>query len=191
MSWRRALHVNASRQAVIARELPNGQSILFDSKTEEQGALSKSLVEQHHNFPRLERTIIEMRNRMTEKQLNLTIVLIPAKGEVYHWILTKGERTPTDGEPSGFALAVLDACRRVQVRCVDTKPHLVQEAYHLFDSSGEFLYWPDDAHFNEHGHDVAAAFISREILERNHPRTNTLSVTHGSASVVRQDESTE
>jgi len=52
----------------------------------------------------------------------------------------------------------------VQIRCLDAKPDLIKAAYRLFDSSGELVYWRDDTHFNERGHEVRAAFIAREIL---------------------------
>jgi hypothetical protein len=175
LRWR--LLGNVRGQTVIQRELANGQPVLFNSLQEEQGLLPQDLVEHHPNFPMLERTMVEMRNRAAERGLDLTVVLLPTKGEVYRWILTqRGERRPEDADPSGFALAVLDACRRVRMRCLDTKPDLIKEGYRLFDSSGALLYWRDDPHLNDSGHEAVAAFIAREILPRSgatlHRRAN-------------------
>jgi len=170
LRWR--LRGNVKGQTVIQRELPNGQQILFNRLQEEQGVLPKSSVELHPNFQKLQRTMVEMRNRAGERGLDLTIVLIPAKGEVYRWILTQRERKPADANHSGFALAVLDACRQAQMRCLDTKPDLIKEAFRLFDSSGELLYWRDGPHLNDHGHEAVARFIAREILQKNNHPSN-------------------
>ena len=161
---------------MIQRALPNGQPVLFNSSQEEQGLLPRDSVQRHPNFPMLERTMVEMRNRAAERGLDLTVVVLPTKGEVYRWILAQRKRRLEDADPSGFALAVLDACRRVQMRCLDTKPDLIREGYRLFDSSGALLYWRDDVHLNDSGHEAVAAFIAREILPRSgatlHRRAN-------------------
>ena len=166
-SYKRLLS-DSRDQIVIQRELPNGQPILFHSLYEEEVNLSKAEAERHPHFPKLERTMVEMRKRLAEHGLHLTVLLIPAKEEVYRWILVQRERRPDDANTSGFALAVLDACQRLQIRCLDMKPYLTEEAYRLFDSSGKLLYWRDDTHINDYGHEAITAFIAQEILaEKN------------------------
>jgi hypothetical protein len=165
----RRLFGDSREQIVIRRELPNKQPILFHALYEETVNLSKTMVERHPNFPKIERTMIEMRNRAAEHGLTLTVMLIPAKEELYRWILEHRERKPDDADPSGFALAVLDACQRLQIRCLDVKPYLTEETYRLFDSSGKLLYWRDDTHVNDSGHEAITAFIAHEILREKNP----------------------
>jgi hypothetical protein len=164
----RHLFGDSREQIVIRRELPNKQPILFHTLYEEAVNLSKTMVKRHSNFPKIERTMVEMRNRAAEHGLTLTVMLIPAKEELYRWILEHRERKPDDADPSGFALAVLDACQRLQIRCLDVKPYLTAETYRLFDSSGKLLYWRDDTHVNDSGHEAITTFIAHEILrEKN------------------------
>ena len=128
--------------------------------------MSKAEVEQHPNFKKLERTIAAMSALAEERKINLLVILLPTKGEVYRWVLDQRKPEPTDAQWSGFAQAVLKVCERTGLRCLDGKPYLVEEARRLFSSSGELLWWRDDTHLNERGHDVVAEFIQREILER-------------------------
>jgi hypothetical protein len=163
----RRLFGDSRGQIVIRRELPNGLPILFHSLYQKDVNLSKTLVERDPVIPKLERTMAEMRNRAAEHGLTLTVILIPAKEELYRWILEQRERRPDDANPSGFALAVLDACQRLQIRCLDLKPYLTEEAYRLFDSSGKLVYWRDDTHINDNGHEAVTAFIAQMILGEN------------------------
>jgi hypothetical protein len=103
--------------------------------------------------------------RLTEGLGLRTVVLIlPTKGEVYPWIL-KGANKPS-GEPraSGFSRAVLTACRRLGLSCLDVKPYFMQEADRIWASKGELLWWRDDTHLNGHGHEVLAKFVARHVL---------------------------
>jgi hypothetical protein len=160
---------DSPEQIVIRRELPNGQPILFHRLYEEEVNLSKTSVERHPHFPKLVRTMVEMHKRAADRGLDVTVVLIPAKEEVYRWILNQRDRRPEDTNPSGFALAVLDACTRIEIACLDATPYLMKTAHQLFDSSGELLYWRDDTHLNERGHAVMARWIAREVLHDRGP----------------------
>jgi inner membrane protein len=164
IAWRQRMEGDVTGQRVIERILPTGKPILFNSLYEEEAVLPKSLVERHPHFPKLERTMAEMRARATERGLDLTVVLIPTKGEVYRWIFEQRKRKAEDAKPSGFALAAFEACRRVQIHCLDSKPYLVREAYQRYDTSKELLYSWDDTHLNENGHEEMARFIAREIF---------------------------
>ena len=72
-----------------------------------------------------------------------------------------------DEKPSGFAKAVLAACKWVHLRCLDTKAFLIGEARQLYDSTGGLLWWRDDTHFNEPGHKAVASFIVGEVLDNS------------------------
>jgi hypothetical protein len=115
-----------------------------------------------------------MRAELDRRRLDATIVILPTKGEVYRWVFAQQRVSPDDTTPSGFALAVLEACRRARFRCVDAKPFLVERALRLYEASGEWLWWWDDSHLGECGHEAVADLIAQELgLNRLSSATGT------------------
>jgi hypothetical protein len=149
---------------VIVRSLPDGQPVLFLGGQEAWGKRSRQEVEQHPNFEKLKRTIAAMRTLTAERNVELTILILPTKGEVYRWLLETREPQPDDSDPSGFALAVLEACKNARIVCHNTKSYLVSEAKRLFDTEGKLLWWRDDTHIGKYGHAAIAAYIADSVL---------------------------
>jgi hypothetical protein len=149
---------------VIVRSLPDGQPVLFFGGYEEWGKRSRHEVEQHPNFEKLKRTLAAMRALTAERNVELTILILPTKGEVYRWLLETREPQPDDSNSSGFALAVLEACKNASIVCHDTKPYMVSEAKQLFDTEGKLLWWRDDTHIGKYGHAAIAAYIADSVL---------------------------
>jgi hypothetical protein len=149
---------------LIIRWLPDGQPVLFVGSHEAAGKRSRDEVEQHPNFAKLKRTLAAMRVLTTERDVELTILILPTKGEVYRWLLETREPQPEDSNSSGFALAVLDACKTTRIVCHDTKASLVSEARRLYDTDGKLLWWRDDTHIGKYGHAAIAAYIVRNVL---------------------------
>ncbi len=149
---------------IIARQLPDGRPILFQEQHEAWARRSEAELARHPNFSKLEQTLAAMHRLAGERGVEITVLLLPTKGEVYRWILDRRDWRLDDAEPSGFSRAVLKACGRTGVRCLDIKPYLVREAHRLFTEQGELLWWRDDTHLGERGHEAVAAFIAREVL---------------------------
>jgi hypothetical protein len=57
-----------------------------------------------------------------------------------------------------------EICRRAGVRCVDPTPQFVAVAESLA-RRGELLVFPEDGHWNEHGHRAGAAAVVRLVHE--------------------------
>ena len=108
-----------------------------------------------------------MRQLTEQKSLKLVIVVLPTKGEVYPWILHGKNRLPEETLPSGFSQAVLSACDELGLRCFDAKPYFMQEAKRRWSSDGQLLWWRDDTHLGEPGHEALTEFLAREILARD------------------------
>ncbi len=159
-----ALFGPSSPEMPIRRALPNGLPILFRDWYRREVNLDQDQAEAHPHFPIIERTIREMAARVQDWGLSLTIVVIPAKEEVYRWILEERSRRGSDRLDSGFAQALFAACGRAHVRCLNTKPAILDEAYRLYDAASELLYWRDDTHLNNHGHAVVASFIADSVF---------------------------
>ena len=149
---------------VIVRFLPDKRPVLFLGANEVWGTRSRAEVERHPNFTKLERTLAAMRRRVELEGLKLSILIIPTKGQVYPWILNQSGGGREGTLRSGFAEAVLGACQRAHVRCVDLHPYLEQRANQLFEATGELLWWREDTHLGERGHEAVAEFIAERVL---------------------------
>ncbi len=151
-------------EGVVVRRLPDGRAVLFLSTQEAWGLKSRADVERHPNFPKLERTLAAMRALAGRRGVPVTVLILPTKGEIYRWLLARRPSAEWETGPSGFAQAVLAACQRTQLRCLDAKPSLVEEARRVFDATGDLFWWRDDTHPNDYGHRAIVELIAREIL---------------------------
>jgi len=149
---------------VIVRTLPDGRPFLFAGWQELWGTRSQSEIEAHSNFTRLDTTMKAMQRLAIERNVRVSVLIMPTKGEVYRWVLEQRPAMPADALSSGFALAVLGECHRIQLRCFDIKGFLAAEAIRLYRSSEEVLWWRDDTHLSDRGHEAVAKFIAHEIL---------------------------
>jgi len=151
---------------VIVRSLPDGRPVLFFRNQEMWGKRSRQEVEQHPNFSKLQRTLAAMRRLTTERHVELTVLVLPTKGEVYRWLLEERAPQPEDANASGFALAVVEACRTAEIVCHDMKTYLISESKRLYDTEGKLLWWRDDTHIGKYGHAAIAAYIVQNVLNR-------------------------
>lgn len=164
--WMEALRIKFKRQPsdVIVRSLPDGQPILFFKNQETWGKQSRLTVEQHPNFEKIKRTLAAMRELTSERHVGVTVLILPTKGEVYRWLLDDRKSQPEDANASGFALAVLEACKTAQMVCHDTKAYLISEARRLYDTEGKLLWWRDDTHIGTYGHRAIASYVADHVL---------------------------
>ena len=117
----------------------------------------------HRNYPLLEATFEEMRRFCARMKLRPVVVVIPSKSRVYHEFLADSNRA---GQtlPSGFVKALRSICEQSEMPLLDLAPHLVKEARRAL-AEGELLWWPDDSHWNNRGHQAAAEVVHRRILK--------------------------
>jgi acetyltransferase AlgX (SGNH hydrolase-like protein) len=156
---------------VIIRVLPDGRSFLFAGWQEVWGTRSQAEIEAHSNFRRLGKTMEAMQRLASERNIRVSVLIMPTKGQVYRWVLDQRPAVPADALSSTFALAVLGECRRLRLKCFDLKGFLADEAIRLYQSSGELLWWRDDTHLSDRGHEAVAKFIADEILMAGLRRT--------------------
>ncbi len=154
---------NGISQDVMVRPLPDGRSILFYRPQEVWGTRGRADVERHPNFAKLQTTLREMHTKVGRMGLRTTIIILPTKGEVYHWLLNP--EAPEGPHSSGFAEAVIAACRQISLTCLDSRAYLELEARRIFHRSHELLWWRDDTHLNDLGHEALAAFVMRALAE--------------------------
>lgn len=152
---------NGISEDVVIRPLPDGRSILFYRPQEVWGTRGRADVERHPNFVKLRTTLREMHTKTGRMGIHMTIIILPTKGEVYHWLLNP--ESPEDPQSSGFAQAVIAACRQMSLSCLDSRAYLRSEARRIFRCSSELLWWRDDTHLNDLGHEALAAFVMHAV----------------------------
>ena len=150
---------------VVVRSLPDDRSILFYRPQEIWGLRGRTDVERHPNFAKLQTTLREMNAKVDRMGIRMTVIILPTKGEVYRWLLNP--ETQDNARSSGFAQAVLAACRQISLTCVDSRAYLESEARRIYDRSHELLWWRDDTHMNDRGHDALATFVIQALAASN------------------------
>ena len=96
-------------------------------------------------------------------KLRPVVVVIPSKFRVYHEFSTDSKRA-CETLPSGFVKALRSMCEQNEMPLLDLAPHLVKEARRAL-AEGEMLWWPDDSHWNNRGHQAAAEVVHRKLLK--------------------------
>ena len=150
---------------VVVRSLPDDRSILLYRPQEIWGLRGRTDVERHPNFAKLQTTLREMNAKVGRMGIRMTVIILPTKGEVYRWLLNP--ETQDNAQSSGFAQAVLATCRQISLTCVDSRAYLESEARRIYDRSHELLWWHDDTHLNELGHDALATFVIQAVAASN------------------------
>ena len=145
---------------VIVRGLPGGQKLLFRRSYVVATQRTVEQVRQHPNYPKLLAVLDEMKKFAASKQLKVYVVVIPAKEEVYQWVL-KSSALNVATEASGFSRAVQERCQLDGFPFLDLKPLLVAAAKTEFTQSRRLLWWSDDTHWNENGHQYSASVVYR------------------------------
>ena len=113
---------------MLERTLPGGARFLFLELYAKRVARSLVDVIEHPGHDALERVFDEMRGLASEKQLEVAVVFLPGKAEVYAPVLDGSGTWSEAREPSGFATAVQTLCERQRFSFLDLTPHLVEAA---------------------------------------------------------------
>ena len=151
---------------VMTRSLQDGRPVLFLEGQENWGKASRQVVQQHPSYTKIMRTMTAMRELITERHVQLTVLILPTKGEVYRWLLDAREPQHEDHNTSGFGEAILEACTNTGLVCIDMKPFLISEAEQLYKREGKLLWWRDDTHIGKDGHAAIAAYIAGSVLHK-------------------------
>ncbi|MBC7928982.1 MAG: hypothetical protein H7Z38_00250 [Rubrivivax sp.] len=152
------------REAVIARDFPDGRKMLFYKPYVESAFRTPEQVVAHPNFERLRATVRAVRELAEARGMRLSVMLVPTKEEVYSWALKDAPPWNADAGPSGFAVVMSRICSEEGISFLDLKPQLIGESRRVFEESGQTLYWHDDTHMSAAGNALVAAAIHRELL---------------------------
>ena len=160
MPFRKALaRFEVSPTRVLRRQLGE-KTILFHRGYQEAKNRTLTEVVQHPNYARLQRAFQEMRSFAEEQPIEVAVILVPPKSEVYSWVLSEETEGPFR---SGFSEAVEDLARHQGFPYLDLGPVFGEEGRQLYDRSGKLLWWLGDTHWNSLGHALAVETVHARI----------------------------
>jgi len=148
---------------VVARRLADGRNVLFRPRYQIAVERTYDQVKRHPNYSKLVAVIDEMKSFTDAVHLSVVVVMVPAKEEVYSWILN-GTTMAANDTSSGFSKAVAERCDADGLTFLDLKPLLVEEARREFGQSGQLLWWNDDTHWNGRGQEFAAFTVYDRLI---------------------------
>ena len=108
-----------------------------------------AMIRAHPSFTLFRETIVRTVALARARKLDLAIVLIPSKEEVYRWVLERQPPWSSDPSPSGLGVVLTEICREADVRLLDLKAPLIEESRRRYERTHELLWWRDDDHWNE------------------------------------------
>lgn len=158
-------HTSPSQPQIIKRVFLNGRKMLFLSSFALRRNRSSVDILRTPNFSCIKSTMDAMKKLGEERHIEINVVVVPSKEEVYSWVLDNGSPWSADPEPSGFATILKNVSAQEGFRFLDLKPFLIDASKRAWEDSRESLWWYDDIHWNVRGQKEAAAVIDRELLQ--------------------------
>jgi hypothetical protein len=150
--------------AVWRRSFVDGRSMLFLRPYVARAHATLEMVERHPNYAPLTTAFAATVTLARERGLTLAVVLIPSKEEVYAWVVDGAPPWSTTAEPSALSVAIGKMAATYDVAFLDLKPAFVTESRKVFEQSGALLWWRDDTHWNERGHELAARVVYERFV---------------------------
>jgi hypothetical protein len=147
------------RGMVISKEYAPGKNLYFYEPYAKNLYPTPQAVRAHRNWPRLKESFEHMRVFSKRHGFEVVVMNVPAKEQVYYWILTGGVKPWEDVPPHGAGEALRALSEEYGFRYVDLLEPLRRRAKELLEKEGAFVWWEDDSHWNDLGQEVAARSI--------------------------------
>jgi lysophospholipase L1-like esterase len=150
---------NKTANPVIEKEY-RGQTILFYENYLNRSKKTLEELKANPNTPLLIEAMRAMKTLTEQKQLHLVIVAIPSKEEIYSEIL--GQQSNRDRFQTAFASLIQKLAEENGIQYLNSGPYLLVEAAKML-TDGKFLWWRDDTHLNEAGHQALSDFLASRL----------------------------
>jgi hypothetical protein len=164
-----ASQLTPEQSGLIIRSAPDGQPMLFYQHytwmldaTEEQAKVD-------FFAPDLKTILQRCRSFCQSRRLEFDVVLIPCKEEILAWMLQEQTPWPTPVEPSLLGQQLALFCQQENIGFLDLKPQFATASRQLYETRGEWLWWPDDSHWNPAGYRLAADLLHRFLQPTSSP----------------------
>ncbi|MFH1319779.1 MAG: hypothetical protein ABII90_03890 [Bacteroidota bacterium] len=114
----------------------------------------------HFNHNCLKGTFEYMNELVCQKNIDLWIVLLPSKEEVYEWVLYDSPPWTSTTGSSGFSKAIKELASSNNIEFFDTKSYLIEQSKEVYFKEKIPIYWFTDTHFNPKGNELTADYIA-------------------------------
>jgi hypothetical protein len=152
------------REKVIPRDV-DGANVLFYRDYMAATARRPEEIQSHENFKQLEATISAIKKLTAQKGLRVAMICIPDKSRIYKWMVDGSPPWSEALDPSPFAQRLGEIAHRDGFMFVDlTLPVYAAARDEYIRRPGTLLWWSDDTHWNDLGHQVAAENIYRTLI---------------------------
>jgi hypothetical protein len=123
---------------------------------------SSDLDEQKNQFglTQTEASLLQAQALLEEKGIQLLVILIPTKEEVYARLTEPLLESNYLQTVSQGRIEMIDFCQEQRINCLDTTPDLQD-----FANAGEQLFWSEDTHLNDLGNQRLAEIVWQSLQE--------------------------
>ncbi|MDZ4676213.1 MAG: hypothetical protein SGI74_01785 [Oligoflexia bacterium] len=150
-----SLFPNRFAEKVPVFDLQNGKTFLFlDSSVNRYGdQRADDLFREAEYFD-------ELRILLSEKNIKLLIVLIPEKYSVYAPLVKNPKNYPLKN--SHYLMSLQGELIRRRMQVINLLPDFIKESQSRH-KQGQYIYWPDDTHWNTQGIELATSKIAKHL----------------------------
>lgn len=155
-----------SNTNIVARNHA-GKTILFYRPYIVNTTRTVNEIKKHRNYDRFVETLNKMIKFCKENKLALTVVLVPAKEEIYRWLIDDKKAWSSHYKPSPLGEIIHQVMNKKDCCFLDLKPIFLKKSREVYKAQKKYLYWDDDSHWNDYGQKVASVAVSNIL--RNIP----------------------
>lgn len=159
----------AGKRGIMTGGFPNGEDMLFLKHCDTARKRTYAQIKAHRNYGRLSETIAAMKKLADYRNVTVKAALLPDKEEVYSWALERKKPWSSSLKPSGFSAALKELFDKNGIQFLDLKPEMVKASREMYEKSGATLFWLDDIHLSDEGHEFVANAVARELLGKKEP----------------------
>ncbi|MFM1942014.1 MAG: hypothetical protein RI897_996 [Verrucomicrobiota bacterium] len=160
-----ASQLTPDQSGLIVRSTPDGQPMLFYRHYTWMLDATEETAKVDFFAPDLQKILQHCQAFCDTRQLQFDVVLIPAKEEILSWILEYKSPWSGSNEPSLLGRRLARFCQQQGIGFLDLKPHFAAASRELYETQQNWLWWPDDSHWNPQGYRLAADLLQKFLLQ--------------------------
>jgi len=143
----------------LVANLPDGRTFLFYSQYVRHERRSEEEVRHLPAVARMQAEFADMKRLEQAAGIRVLVAHLPTSYLIYGWVLENRPPWSDSLVISPAATVLQELSEQNGLAYLDLRPQMLREARRHYDESGEILWWRDDTHWSQHGHEVAATII--------------------------------